>query len=171
IFEISYNVCRKNNVKVADLYNSSLDTNIQELRWKYSFDDLGSDNLPGNMGTVSSEKFSDSYPTGTHPNFLAVEEFYVPAVTEALLDKNNTGFTAWGFVEGGQLKVHAKTDSGVLVLALYVDRGLLSASVFTGSITVPYREEITKIKVFNWDRLQTLIPLNNYIDIDPFFFS
>jgi len=58
-----------------------------------------------------------------------------------------------------------------LVLALYVDRGLLSASVFTGSITVPYREEITKIKVFNWDRLQTLIPLNNYIDIDPFFFS
>ncbi|MCD8049233.1 MAG: DUF4978 domain-containing protein [Clostridia bacterium] len=87
LHEIELEACEKWGVIVADVYSNPLiDTNDDTIRWNYTFDDLGSDYLPGTMATISSEKFSSTYPSGTHPNFRAIEEFYVPAVIETLGD-------------------------------------------------------------------------------------
>lgn len=68
-------ICRKYGVAVADVYGQTdLDTNDVNKKNDYTFDSLGANGLPGNNGS------------GTHPNLKAIEEFYVPVVTEALKD-------------------------------------------------------------------------------------
>ncbi|MDO4563549.1 MAG: DUF4978 domain-containing protein [Clostridia bacterium] len=78
-------ICQAEGFMIADVYeDSTLDTNNSEMRWNYSFNELGFDNLPGTMATTSSEKYNDTYPSGTHPNFRAIEEFYIPALTDTV---------------------------------------------------------------------------------------
>ena len=68
-------ICRKYGVAVANVYGQTdLDTNDVNKKNDYTFDSLGANGLPGNNGS------------GTHPNLKAIEEFYVPVVTEALKD-------------------------------------------------------------------------------------
>ena len=68
-------VCEKYGVAVADVYGKTdLDTNDVNKKNDYTFDSLAANGLPGNNGS------------GTHPNFKAIEEFYVPVVTETLED-------------------------------------------------------------------------------------
>lgn len=68
-------VCEKYGVAVADVYGKTdLDTNDVNKKNDYTFDSLAANGLPGNNGS------------GTHPNFKAIEEFYVPVVTETLKD-------------------------------------------------------------------------------------
>ena len=62
-------------VAVADVYGGTdLDTNDVNKKNDYTFDSLAANGLPGNNGS------------GTHPNFKAIEEFYVPLVTATLRD-------------------------------------------------------------------------------------
>ena len=68
-------VCEKYGVAVADVYGGTdLDTNDVNKKNGYTFDSLAANGLPGNNGS------------GTHPNFKAIEEFYVPVVTATLRD-------------------------------------------------------------------------------------
>lgn len=77
--------CAKWEVMVANLYDDSvLNTRQQNDRWTYTFDNLGYDGLPGNLVTRSSSEFDADTPTGTHPNFRGIEQFYVPFVSHAL---------------------------------------------------------------------------------------
>ena len=77
LHEIELAVCEETGVTVANLYDDcALDTSNDEMRLKYSFDKLDSGNIPI-PGTGDSA-------TGTHPNFLAIEEFYVPILSETL---------------------------------------------------------------------------------------
>ena len=67
--------CEKYGVAVADVYGGTdLDTNDVNKKNDYTFDSLAANGLPGNNGS------------GTHPNFKAIEEFYVPLVTATLRD-------------------------------------------------------------------------------------
>ena len=73
LHELQMTACAKWGVAVANLYdNDGLDTNNDAIKNKYTFDSLGGNGLPGSNGS------------GIHPNFAAIEEFYVPAVTAAL---------------------------------------------------------------------------------------
>lgn len=73
LHELELMACAKWDVAVANLYDDAeLDTRNETHKNKYTFDSLGSNGLPGTNGS------------GTHPNFAAIEEFYLPAVTEAL---------------------------------------------------------------------------------------
>lgn len=82
---IELQILDKWDVPVADVYTSGLDTTDDGMRVTYSFDSLQSDNgLPGTAETTGSWD-SGARPTGTHPNFPAIEEFYAPIVSQALL--------------------------------------------------------------------------------------
>ncbi len=82
---IELDILAKWDVPVADVYTSGLDTTDDGMRVTYSFDSLQSDNgLPGTAETTGSWD-SGTRPTGTHPNFPAIEEFYAPIVSQALL--------------------------------------------------------------------------------------
>lgn len=73
LYELQMAACAKWGVAVANLYdNDGLDTKDEAIKNKYTFDSLGGNGLPGTNGS------------GIHPNFAAIEEFYVPAVSEAL---------------------------------------------------------------------------------------
>lgn len=73
--ELELAICGKYGVAVADIYGlTDLDTNDVNKKNDYTFDSLAGNGLPGNNGS------------GTHPNFKAIEEFYVPVVTETLED-------------------------------------------------------------------------------------
>ncbi len=74
--EIEFEVCGKYQVAVADVYEK-LDTNDVNKKNDYTFDGLGTNGLPANNGS------------GTHPNFKAIEEFYVPTVSETLENPKN----------------------------------------------------------------------------------
>lgn len=74
--EIEFKVCEKYQVAVADVYEK-LDTSDVNKKNDYTFDGLGSNGLPANNGS------------GTHPNFKAIEEFYVPTVSEVLENPKN----------------------------------------------------------------------------------
>lgn len=77
--------CAKWGVTVANLYDdASLNTRVQSDRWTYSFDNLGFDGLPGTLATRNSSEFDADTPTGTHPNFRGIEDFYVPFISHAL---------------------------------------------------------------------------------------
>lgn len=73
LHELQMAACAKWGVAVANLYdNDGLDTKDEAIKKKYTFDSLGGNGLPGTNGS------------GIHPNFAAIEEFYVPAIIEAL---------------------------------------------------------------------------------------
>lgn len=92
LYEIGTSICQKYGVKLADLYGTSmLNAREDNIRWNYTFDELGQDKLPGTMATTSSEKYSGFYPSGIHPNFAGIETFYVPAVSKALRTKPEAG--------------------------------------------------------------------------------
>ncbi|MBR5535972.1 MAG: DUF4978 domain-containing protein [Clostridia bacterium] len=150
-------VCNKYSLRVADVYSTGLDATVQEIRWNYIFDDLGNDSLPGNMGTSSSEKFNDTYPSGTHPNFLAIEEFYVPTLESTLLNALYK-FEAEYTISGSSITVNAAADKTGFILALYMGDELYSVHTFDESITTDCIEDITKAKVFNWSNYETLSP-------------
>lgn len=85
VHNLAMAACSKWGVTVANLYDESeLNTREDEYRWNYSFDELGSDGLPGNMNTIMSSDFNDVHPSGTHPNFRGIEKYYVPFVSQAL---------------------------------------------------------------------------------------
>mgnify|MGYP000934986834 CR=1 FL=1 len=74
-YDLEMQVCDKWNIIVANLYEeASLDTNDVNQKNKYTFDRVGDNGLPSDNGS------------GTHPNFLAIEEFYVPIVSKTLRD-------------------------------------------------------------------------------------
>ncbi|WP_460707576.1 GDSL-type esterase/lipase family protein [Myceligenerans halotolerans] len=84
--DIELDILAKWDVPVADVYTSDLDTTDDDMRVTYSFDSLQPDNgLPGTAETTGSWDDGDR-PSGTHPNFPAIEEFYAPIVSRALLD-------------------------------------------------------------------------------------
>ncbi|MFT8394339.1 MAG: SGNH/GDSL hydrolase family protein [Liquorilactobacillus ghanensis] len=73
---------RKWNITIIDMFaDSKLNTVADQMRKKYTFDKLGIDNLPGTMKTTIS---NDKTPSGTHPNFLAIEKYYIPEVSRVL---------------------------------------------------------------------------------------
>lgn len=73
LHELELMACAKWGVAVANLYDDAeLDTRNEEHKNKYTFNSLGGNGLPGTNGS------------GTHPNFAAIEEFYLPIVTDAL---------------------------------------------------------------------------------------
>lgn len=71
--DIELSICVKWEIAVADVYGEAeLDTRNNDQKNKYTFDSVDSNGLPGTNGS------------GTHPNLAAIEEFYVPVVTEVL---------------------------------------------------------------------------------------
>lgn len=82
--ELELAICAKWGVTVADVWAAGLDTTGNVQRVTYSFDSLQPDNgLPGTAETTGSWA-GDTRPTGTHPNFPAIERFYEPVVSKAL---------------------------------------------------------------------------------------
>lgn len=78
-------ICVKWGVAVADLYASDLDTTDTTMRVAYSFDSLQENGLPGTAETTGSWMQDGVLrPTGTHPNFPAIEQFYAPTVSNVL---------------------------------------------------------------------------------------
>lgn len=74
LHKIELSVCARMGVAVANLYDEcSLDTADEDMCRKYSFDVL-KDGLPA----------PGESPTGTHPNFSAIKEFYLPFVADVL---------------------------------------------------------------------------------------
>ena len=72
--KIELTVCARMGVTVADIYGEcELDTADEAMCRRYSFDVL-KDGLPA----------PGDQPTGTHPNFEAVREFYLPVVSEVM---------------------------------------------------------------------------------------
>ena len=83
--ELELAIAQKWGVAVADLYTSGLDTSVDAMRVAYSFDSLQSSGLPGTAETTGSWGSGTSLrPSGTHPNFPAIEEFYAPIVSDVL---------------------------------------------------------------------------------------
>lgn len=74
LHRIEMNICAHMGVAAADLYDDcALDTADEAMCRKYSFDVLR-DGLPA----------PGEEPTGTHPNFEAIREFYLPIVSDVL---------------------------------------------------------------------------------------
>lgn len=66
-------ICRKWKITVADIFQEKhLNTENTAHQIMYTFDENNEDGLPSFDGS------------GTHPNLLAIEEFYLPVLTEAL---------------------------------------------------------------------------------------
>lgn len=76
--------CAKWDVTVADVFgDTELDTRRDDHRVRYSFDALGSDGLPGTPETIDYPNPA-TQPSGTHPNFEAIDRFYAPVIARAL---------------------------------------------------------------------------------------
>lgn len=74
LHEIALNICAEMGVVTANLYDEcELDTADEAMCRKYSFDILKA-GLPA----------PGKNPTGTHPNFAAIETYYLPFVSEVL---------------------------------------------------------------------------------------
>lgn len=74
LHRIQMNVCAHMGVAAADLYDEcGLDTADEAMCRKYSFDVI-KDGIPA----------PGEEPTGTHPNFEAIREFYLPIVSDVL---------------------------------------------------------------------------------------
>lgn len=84
LHELEMSACNKWGVTVANLYDDSeFNTREQDYRWNYTFDELGTDGLPGNMNTIMSSDFDADHPSGIYPNFRGIENFYVPMLSHA----------------------------------------------------------------------------------------
>lgn len=72
LHELELEICEKEVVTVANVYDKAVfDTNDVNQKNQYTFDSLSGNGLPGINGS------------GTHPNFSAIEQFYVPITAEA----------------------------------------------------------------------------------------
>ncbi|WP_143249316.1 hypothetical protein [Bifidobacterium eulemuris] len=81
---LALGACSKWNVAVADVWaDSDLDTRRTADRERYSFDALGCDGLPGTPETITYSQ-PDTQPSGTHPNFPAIDRFYTPVLGEKI---------------------------------------------------------------------------------------
>ncbi|NMM93075.1 SGNH/GDSL hydrolase family protein [Bifidobacterium oedipodis] len=88
---LALGACEKWGVVVADVWaDSDLDTRRDEDRVKYSFDALGNDGLPGTPETITYDH-PDRQPSGTHPNFPAIDRFYTPVVARVLTSMMHVG--------------------------------------------------------------------------------
>ncbi len=77
-------VCAKWNVAVADVWNDAdLDTRKDSDRIAYSFDALGADGLPSTPATAECGR-SEYQPSGTHPNFPAIDRYYRPILGKTI---------------------------------------------------------------------------------------
>ena len=82
--ELAIAACAKWNVVVADVWaDADFDTRRDSDRIAYSFDELGSDGLPGVPETIVYGH-PESQPSGTHPNFPAIDKFYRQVLTKAM---------------------------------------------------------------------------------------
>jgi len=73
LHNVEMKICQKHHVYVVDLYaDSALNTNDKKMQANYTFDGLNKKGMPGDNGS------------GTHPNWRAVEEFYVPPVSKII---------------------------------------------------------------------------------------
>ena len=83
LHEMELAICGELGVTVANIYDdTTLDANDTDMRSVYSFDSVNSTTglpQPGANGSGS----------GTHPNFKAIEEFYIPTVSKALRSAQN----------------------------------------------------------------------------------
>lgn len=75
--KIELDICADCGVIVADIWKAGLYTGTEIYKRRYSFDTL-IDGIPTNEVNVLAT------PTGTHPNFAAIEAYYVPVVTKAI---------------------------------------------------------------------------------------
>ena len=71
-------ICTELGVTVSDVYTSGLDTTDANMKNTYTFDNTTSAGVPGTNGS------------GTHPNFAAIEKYYVPTVSATLRTAQNT---------------------------------------------------------------------------------
>lgn len=71
-------ICEELGVTVSDVYTSGLDTTDANMKNTYTFDNTTSAGVPGTNGS------------GTHPNFAAIEKYYVPTVSATLRTAQNT---------------------------------------------------------------------------------
>ncbi len=80
LHQMELQAVRKYDVFLTNLYDDSeLDTRKQVMRQNYSFDKLDELGMPGKNGS------------GTHPNWLAVEKYYLPAVLRTIKKGNKDG--------------------------------------------------------------------------------
>jgi lysophospholipase L1-like esterase len=83
--DIELRICAKWGVAVADVY-AVLDTSSEANRIKYSFDSLQPGGQPDTAETKGGwiDQRGTARPTGTHPNFPAIETFYAPIVGQKM---------------------------------------------------------------------------------------
>lgn len=83
LHSLELQICEKWGIALANVYEDAvLDTNDTNQKNNYTFDSNGSNGLPGVNGS------------GTHPNFAAIEEFYVPVVSAAFRNPEVPGSDA-----------------------------------------------------------------------------
>lgn len=83
LHSLELQICEKWGIALANVYeDAALDTNDTNQKNNYTFDSNGSNGLPGVNGS------------GTHPNFAAIEEFYVPIVSAAFRNPEVPGSDA-----------------------------------------------------------------------------
>ena len=132
LHELELQICRKWDVTVADLYKkSSLDTNDTTQKNTYTFNNTGTNGLPGTNGT------------GTHPNLAAIEKFYVPMVVSALLDLPeeyehvlvDEKFDGSKLPENFAFPKEAEVSGGCLVLTKNSGNGASAAAEFAPEVT------------------------------------
>ena len=86
LHELELAICEDMGVNVSNLYDdTALDTADADMKTKYSFDSLSSAGVP-----QSGTDGNGTNATGTHPNFKAIEEFYVPTVSATLRTAKDT---------------------------------------------------------------------------------
>ncbi len=80
LHDIQLAAAHKWGISVADVYsNPQIDTTQEDQKSLYTFDSLDAAGLPLSGGASS----------GTHPNLVAIEKFYVPTLVQALEDAGN----------------------------------------------------------------------------------
>lgn len=95
-------ICGKMGVEVADLYTREWDSTDAGMNQKYAFDAFDAGQIP-----IAGEN-----TTGAHPNFLAIEELYVPVVSDALKRAEHIVDDSWDFgYEAGGDNAPAEGDA------------------------------------------------------------
>ncbi len=82
LHQIQLDAANKWSLSLVNMFDDSRLNSLDDgMRRKYTFDVLDKNGLPGNEETVPTTATS---PSGTHPNLLAIEEFYVPETLRVL---------------------------------------------------------------------------------------
>ena len=102
LHELELAICEDMGVNVSNIYDdTTLDTSDADMKAKYSFDSLSNAGVP-----QSGTDGNGTDATGTHPNFKAIEEFYVPTVSATLRTAKDTPAEP----DGPEVKVGASID-------------------------------------------------------------